>query len=172
MMLQGSLAAGKGSFWDWIDRGQALAGTKYVSGKNREDYRAIFSEGLIIHPEIFAQRDSCELIFVIDEWGRIYISTKTDAEDVKKFNFNHASFLSGNPVASAGKMVVSRGKIVEIEDQSGHYRPSVMQMKIALQVLSENGVDIDSILVKMRTGKRRWKSGTDFWDWADKLYTH
>ncbi len=167
MMLQGSKTISKTSFWDWLDRGTELSSTTYVSGENREEYRAIFENGRLVHPAKFADCEQCELLFVIDEWGRIYVGLKEDAKDLTKCNFNHASIFNGKPVASAGKLVLEHGRPVELLDHSGHYRPSIQQTGIAVRSLAEHGVDIEHLVVSMKIEKRKWNSGHDFLRFAE-----
>ncbi|MFC7344562.1 putative T7SS-secreted protein [Saccharopolyspora griseoalba] len=62
--------------------------------------------------------DDGRAIFVMDENGRIYASTDHEAG-----RFHHSSFLSGQPAAAAGELVVKDGKVELITNQSGHYKP-------------------------------------------------
>jgi hypothetical protein len=160
MMLQNSKSSWKGSFWDWLERGPAIPSTTDVQEGKREKYRAIFENGRLMSPSVFSESEHCELLFVVDDWGRIYVGVKEDSKDLATNNFNHASIFNGKPVASAGKLVLEHGIPIELSDHSGHYRPSLMQVEIALKTLAKHGVDIEHLLVRTKAKKRNCKSGT------------
>jgi hypothetical protein len=81
-------------------------------------------------------------IFVMDESGNIYAST---VHSVGKFH--HSSFLSGQPVASAGEIVVEHGVVKEITRRSGHYQPTTEQLNQFLERLRGGGVDLNNVNV-------------------------
>lgn len=81
-------------------------------------------------------------IFVISSDGKMY-----SLSSVRMFSFHHSSPVSGEPVIFAGNAKFMNGKIIRIDNNSGHYRPNevhffnaLIYLK-ALHVLSEN-VDI------------------------------
>lgn len=56
--------------------------------------------------------------------------------------FNHSSFNAGNDVICAGTMVVNEGKLAYIDNDSGHYKPTTVDLKRALEMLyARGGVD-------------------------------
>lgn len=59
-------------------------------------------------------------IFVMAESGELYLS-----KNRKVGEFHHSSFLAGKPVAAAGEMIIKKGIIIEINNASGHYMPSL-----------------------------------------------
>jgi hypothetical protein len=65
------------------------------------------------------------LIYVMSPDGKVYASSPYDR------SVHHSSFLKGAPVAAAGEMMTSGGKISFVNNSSGHYRPdskALMQM--------------------------------------------
>jgi len=79
-------------------------------------------------------------IFVMDKYGSIYAS-----KIHHRGKFHHSSFLAGQPVASAGEVVVENGVVKELTRRSGHYQPTLEQSKQFLKKLNSHGVDVDKI---------------------------
>ncbi len=79
-------------------------------------------------------------IFVMDAQGNFY-STMVHAVG----EFHHSSFLAGQPVAAAGEMVVTNGRIVRITNRSGHYRPPGRLVDQAVARLEQLGVDVSGV---------------------------
>lgn len=79
-------------------------------------------------------------IFVMDKEGNIYASKH---QEVGKFH--HSSILGGEPVAGAGEIGVSNGKVTEISDRSGHYKPDREFTEQVHKELSEQGVDMTNV---------------------------
>ena len=82
-------------------------------------------------------------IFIMDEWGTFYFSSSP-----KKGKFHHSSFLAGAPVAGAGEMLICQGKLIFLNNQSGHYQPPPGTLKQVLQQLKIHSVPIRNIQVK------------------------
>jgi hypothetical protein len=123
---------------------------QYLSAAEREQYRLFVKDGRLYHASDgtpFDTGDAASLhqgqgqaIFVMDEYGNIYASTKHEFA-----SFHHSSFLSGQPVAGAGEIKVKNGSIVEITDRSGHYRPAPPYLDQVLNQLKHDGVDTSTI---------------------------
>jgi len=62
-------------------------------------------------------------IFVVDLQGDLYIHKHVEGK------WHHSTFLSGGAVQSAGEIVVDNGHIKVITAKSGHYMPTVREMK-------------------------------------------
>jgi hypothetical protein len=56
----------------------------------------------------------------------------------KAYRFHHSSFTAGDYIICAGEWSVADGGLKWISARSGHYRPSMDQMKLALTVLANN----------------------------------
>jgi hypothetical protein len=81
------------------------------------------------------------LIYVMDKLGQIYIQRFDILSP--DWDLYHSSFLAGGPVAAAGMIVVRKGRVVRINDYSGHYRPQTKHFHQLLAQLRRMGVDID-----------------------------
>ncbi len=83
-------------------------------------------------------------IFVMSPEGNIYIGAHGDTPG----EFHHSSFLSGQPVSSAGEMVVEDGRILDVSNNSGHYHPSQSLNDQLFTELENRGMtepDVDDI---------------------------
>ncbi|WP_163512263.1 hypothetical protein [Fodinicola acaciae] len=81
-------------------------------------------------------------IFVMDKDGNLYASNFHSPGQ-----FHHSSFLGGKPVASAGELSVRNGKLVELTDRSGHYKPAPEFTNQALSRLKAAGIVPDSVSI-------------------------
>jgi hypothetical protein len=79
---------------------------------------------------------------------------------------HHTTPVAGMPVKGAGMVTLDHGRIVEITDESGHYRPDAAQQFMALQELIKQGYDLDSAKV-MLTGRGGGRP-TDKAEWLDE----
>merc|ERR1712146_511006 len=59
-------------------------------------------------------------------------------------------FLAGAAVRNAGKLVVQRGRLVQISPHSGHYRPGRRSVAELLHFLRDSGVDLDTVQIDMQ----------------------
>lgn len=84
-------------------------------------------------------------IFVMSGNGTLYASTRHGPG-----GFKHSSFLAGNPVAAAGEMVVNKGKLTFINNESGHYTPSGTLVTQALTELRARGLDVNHVTTSFR----------------------
>lgn len=110
---------------------------RYCSEKEREQYRAIMKDGLLVwasenNPGRLGQYSPVDTnfgpkwIFVIDVHGNLYVNRK------KKGGFHHSSFVAGQPVMAAGRISVDEGLVVCIGPNSGHYRTTWEQLLFAV----------------------------------------
>ncbi|KAF7189743.1 IQ domain-containing protein IQM1 [Pseudocercospora fuligena] len=80
-------------------------------------------------------------IYVSDTVGRLYIGIKSSGA------FQHASFLSGARISSAGIIGVTNGKLTYLSPLSGHYRPTTKSFKRFIENLKAQGVDTSDLKV-------------------------
>ena len=78
--------------------------------------------------------------FAMDKGGHIYTGTLGTI-------FFHSSLLGFADALAAGMMKVNRGKVTEISNDSGHYKPNVESMVRVLRQLQRYGVDVSAIKV-------------------------
>jgi hypothetical protein len=79
-------------------------------------------------------------IYVMDASGDFYASTY---EEVGRFH--HSSLFGGEPVAAAGEIEIVDGKVVSINNKSGHYVPGKQELQQAVQSLGEKGVNLTKL---------------------------
>ncbi|CAI2173110.1 6063_t:CDS:2 [Funneliformis geosporum] len=80
-------------------------------------------------------------IYVTDCDGNFYVGQKT------KGHFHHSSFLAGGAICAAGGIKVRDGKLIEINPNSGHYKPAQHHFKALIERLTKEGVYIDDAKV-------------------------
>lgn len=73
----------------------------------------------------------------MDPQGRVFVSNYPVIGE-----FHHSSFLSGGKVAAAGEVEVINGKILSINNRSGHYKPKSELTDQFVFELSERGADL------------------------------
>ena len=144
----------------WPDyQGEERAGghfetaVRYLSPKENEAFRVLVQGGRLIdvkgaplnpgpRPAKWTG-DEGLAIFVMDAAGNIYASLEHG-----RGHFHHSSFTAGGPVAMAGDMRVFNGELVEISNQSGHYRPPPAAFTQTLDRLKELGIDLKKVKVE------------------------
>jgi hypothetical protein len=80
-------------------------------------------------------------IYVTDTLNRLYIGMKNSG------TFQHASFLSGARIRSAGSIGVHDGYLTYLSPLSGHYRPTTKSFKTFVKSLEDEGVDLSALKV-------------------------
>ncbi|MEE3719404.1 hypothetical protein V2H45_21920, partial [Tumidithrix elongata RA019] len=76
-------------------------------------------------------------IFVMSPTGDLHMASH------KIGKYHHSSLLAGAATAAAGSIKASGGKIEEMNDKSGHYKPGPAQMKQVLHRLQKGGINLD-----------------------------
>lgn len=64
--------------------------------------------------------------------------------------FYHSSYVAGNDILCTGCIMVNRGKLVAIDNLSGHYQPSTEKLVLAIRQLESQGVDVSQLIVFAR----------------------
>ena len=94
-------------------------------------------------------------IYVISKAGILYVQNDLNGH----FNGLHHSFFLkskpakelygyGKPVACGGHLNIVDGKITFINNSSGHYQPSLNQLKLAVKYFHQKGVLAENIQIK------------------------
>jgi hypothetical protein len=118
---------------------------KYMDTAERQEAKLTFDSftGLIFDPRgrLF-DTTSCmngfdrgHAIFVMDHNGDCYASYTSIVGKI-----HHSTFLAGQPVATAGSMMVRNGQLLEVTRRSGHYRPTVGQHIQVVDSLQRRGI--------------------------------
>ena len=128
----------------------------YCSFEERERFKVEVRDGILVwaskNPPHGAQQydrvDSGGVserwIFVIDNNGQFFINRKV------KGRFHHSSFVAGDSLRAAGRIVINDGEIVCVGPNSGHYRTSKEQLEKALRAffaLPLNNISLNSVLL-------------------------
>jgi hypothetical protein len=143
MIVEGSKSGWKGHFWEWLKKEvqeDEFFSHVYLNDSQRKAYRAQFEGGVLVSPKLPQTNDDLIMMFIIDDWGTMYVGRKNEGDFPNEIGLNHASLSGGKPVASAGKLIFREGKLIGITDRSGHYRCGQNEMALALNVLDKMGV--------------------------------
>ena len=77
--------------------------------------------------------------YAMDEWGNIYTADDRTDEALDGYAlFNHSSFTAGDRVVCAGMLKIDvNGRLVQIDTNSGHYKPTNAQLKVVVAILRD-----------------------------------
>lgn len=111
------------------DRAELLVGV------GRDGRLVYASTGEPVVPSSLHSDSACTYMFVVLASGAIYIRVDDP------LTFHHD--LAGNaPVVAAGEMFFSDGRLLSINNRSGHYRPPPECLRIVLSLFRSKGVQI------------------------------
>lgn len=125
---------------------------KYLDEQERKAYEVTVKDGLLqgadgqpvdTREATVSGDKTGSAIYVMDYDGRLYLSNQAGIAD-----FQHTSFLAGQPVAAAGTIRVEDGVVKEITRSSGHYRPGPEFLDQAVAELHARGVPPGFAVVK------------------------
>ncbi|RLN48009.1 hypothetical protein BBJ28_00000397 [Nothophytophthora sp. Chile5] len=178
-MADGSNNSGSNnaSFFYWLDHGAGRSlelpecsqhelrhtHVEYCSAEQRKSYELRFVPGdgalggvgveYAVSGEVVHTDERSKWIFVVDLTGRMYLGRK------RKGRFHHSSFVSGEPIVAAGKIIIKHGVIVAIEPHSGHFKPRLENLTALCVLLTSHGVDVESVaFIK----PKKWSCGWPF----------
>jgi hypothetical protein len=159
-----------GSFWSWLDgplkpdlpqcSRERLEQdvVRYLEADERHANKLTIQEGLLYdwNGHLFETENSFaaspasrreEWIFVWSLDDQFYAHRKVTKQIPR---FQHTSFLGGEPVQAAGKLVVQHGVLLELAPHSGHYRPGQRSLMNLLRFLERNGVRLTEVRVDVQ----------------------
>jgi hypothetical protein len=154
MLIEGTKTSWKGRFWGWLEKevkNEPICSNCYLHEDERRGYLAKFEHGVLINPIFLLSEEEIEVMFVIDDWGRMYLGLKNNGEEPNAICLTYASFIGGLPVASAGTLTLRGGRPVGISDHSGYYRCGPPGMARALTVLEKMGVTSFQVITSQST---------------------
>ena len=120
-------------------RGEETRGVLYLTDEQREQYRVIVNEsGLLVKASdggVFSSYLTGEpTLFVLMENEELYISA------FSRHNvFHHSSLSSGKAVKSAGQALIFQGRVIALDNVSGHYYPSLQSVSLVINRLAQMG---------------------------------
>lgn len=109
-----------------------------------QDYYSDFSRQFVLEEDKdllqieYPVRDG-SLMYVLDHKGQLYLQMKNRGK------INHTSLSNGQAVLAAGGLKIAKGKIIEIDTFSGHYRSTEKQLVNLLVYLEKLQIDLDLI---------------------------
>ncbi|MBC7622158.1 MAG: hypothetical protein H7232_02095 [Aeromicrobium sp.] len=136
----------------------------YLKRDLRLPYIAVIQNGLLFRHNGFDKWDTGRaVIYAMDEYGNLFI--EGDNMKPKDMGFQHSSFLAGRPVLCAGSIKIEDGRLVSIDNSSGHYRPTQKNLYQALLELSNQKVTLDNVVCDVSDGP----NGTGFYTSAEEV---
>jgi hypothetical protein len=88
-------------------------------------------------------------MYAMDRYGNLFV--RTPVTDVNASWFNHSSFNAGNEVICAGMIIFNKGRLLHIDNLSGHYKPDKAALHACLLALRAQGADVDEVRVGVVT---------------------
>src|SRR5439155_23246114 len=85
--------------------------------------------------------------YAMDEWGNIYTADDQVTANRNGYGiFNHSTFTAGDKVICAGMLKINAAaKLVQIDNSSGHYKPTSDQLRAIVTILqTEYNVDMSA----------------------------
>src|SRR5689334_3634518 len=121
-------------------------GVPYMSEADRNKYKIAIAAGILFTATgrglttSGGQNPMGKFIFVMDGAGTIYAGPNQEVH-------HHSSFLSGRPIASAGLIGATDGKITYLDGESGHYMPPKDYFQQVITELKKQKVKIENGVV-------------------------
>jgi hypothetical protein len=127
-------------------------GVRYLNAVERQAYRvSVSGDGRILDSKgapfdtsqaktVRANEPNGHAIYVMDRDGNIFISNIQE-----KRRFHHSSLVAGEPVLAAGEIEIRDGRVLYIDNQSGHYFPVALHTRQFLKRLRELGADLSGV---------------------------
>jgi hypothetical protein len=112
------------------------ADVKYFTPEQQAKQRVFVKDGQLTF-ENGALGDG-KWIFVVDQQGRLIVDQAVLGRT------HHSSLSAGKPVLMAGELEIKNGKLSDIGNLSGHFRPDEASFKRFLVALKDQGVDLSS----------------------------
>lgn len=139
----------------------------YLNSEQRMKYLLVFKDGLIYQHGSGALFDTGKgwgnaplaVAFAMDTDERMY--STGDAKGVG-INWNHSSLLSGHPVICAGEIQVNQGRLISIDNNSGHYKPDVQNLADCVKAIVYSGLDPQSFSVTNKGQDRTYPTAAAF----------
>lgn len=129
---------GQAKYWKEMHEKGEIVEVEYINDLDeRKKYKVEFKEGKLLYSNSGEPVMANNHLYVIDKNGDFYIWDRVG----EKGKYHHSTILAGEPVVCAGAITVVDGKLVTINNHSGHYKPELRHFKNALRILLLNGID-------------------------------
>jgi hypothetical protein len=87
-------------------------------------------------------------VWVMDQYGNMYVYPHNLGEDYDIMQVNHSTMNSGREVICAGMIAATAGRVTQIDNASGHYKPTKEHLIEAVTILYQEGMDMSQLEVK------------------------
>jgi hypothetical protein len=125
---------------------------RYFSPQMRAAYRLTLRDGLLFDARgnLFdtAAAPGGRAIFVMDRFGDIYAYPGPSIPG----RLHHSSLLAGEPVAMAGDMKATGGRITDLSRETGHYETTLDMLNQFIGRLRWGGADVSQIKIEPYMG--------------------
>lgn len=120
------------------------SGMKYLSREERRSKKVVIKKGKA-YDQLGNKLDTMDSthVFVISN-ASLYVSKERSYSGKVK----HASLAIGVPVSAAGEIKFKKGRLVDINSDSGRYRTPNILMKRNLLLLREQGLEVPESLIE------------------------
>lgn len=138
------------------------------------DHGAGLAEGRFREPTLYSAG------YVLSLQGELFAGIHAPGNSphqcMGKNPFYHSSYMAGRDVLCAGRIFVKQGRLVGIDNASGHYKPSAERLRTAIRDLDRQGVELEDLYCEdvsrtNRLGDRGWEmlwpSAADFLDGSE-----
>ncbi len=137
--------------------------TIYFSSKERKLFKVKIGSSGVIKDASGSSLSVDDALYVMSSSGSIYVVNKSIAkgagirvgrrrqkgQSLKKalvYVLHHSSFYAGEPVAAAGHISIRDGELVELNNNSGHYRPRTKHLCQVVNQLKSQGVKTKGVV--------------------------
>jgi hypothetical protein len=90
-------------------------------------------------------------MYAMDRYGNLFQSPQPSTLQIRQDYgaefYNHSTFNAGHKVICSGMIGINQGKLVWIDNSSGHYQPTMDNLKEAVGILDEEEVDLTETVV-------------------------
>ncbi|RYF66733.1 MAG: hypothetical protein EOO22_20555 [Comamonadaceae bacterium] len=119
----------------------------YLNKRARSEYFVLVDEdGLCYEADGNLIDSNYDEPWAMDKYGNFFYMRLKGGVQI-----NHSSFLAGKEVICAGVMKIKAGKLVYLDNNSGHYKPTVQNLANAIDVLNfEHHADLEDTIVGVK----------------------
>jgi hypothetical protein len=124
----------------------------FMKKETRIKYLIVIEEGLMYDgpDQLLETTDHPGFAYAMDEYGDLFACDigKIEREQGRTDRLNHSTFNAGKDVICAGIILVREGRLVRIDNNSGHYKPTRAHLVNALGVLNRMGVNLNRVVAR------------------------
>lgn len=99
-----------------------------------------------------AQLVRSKVIFVLTLDDRLLARPEPAGIQTRADGFTHANFTSGQDIKAAGQLFVHEGRVIRIDNESGHYKPHGNTLRHVIKKLKREGADLRRALMLSNNG--------------------